>query len=174
MALEDRAEIASVVEDAYALTGRVLSTDVPGILDPGVRPEIMQRIRNAEIDPLVTDEEMLSLLRAAYFDLVETVVQLRDQLLGPSGESYDPALQQVHLADRGRAVKVRGWRRALDHVLGGAPSDRPKWIKKALEWANIILGSLGAVPVVGILADPIKELKESVEAQADDDQSSTQ
>ena len=56
MALEDRAEIASVVEEAYALTGRVLSTDVPGILDPGARPEMMQRIRSAEIDPLVTDE----------------------------------------------------------------------------------------------------------------------
>ena len=69
MALENRVEIASVVEEAYALTGRVLSTDVPGLLDPGVRPEMMQRIRNAEIDPLVTDEEMLSLLRTAYFTL---------------------------------------------------------------------------------------------------------
>jgi hypothetical protein len=174
MALEDRIEVVSVVEETYALTGRVLSTDVPGAIDPGIRPEIMQQIRSAQIDPLVTDAEMLSLLRNAYFDLVETVVRLRDELLGPSGESYDSALEQVHLTGSGRAMKVRGWRRALNFVLGGAPGDRAKWIKKALEWANIILGSLGGVPVVGTIADPIRELKESVEAQADDDQSSTQ
>jgi hypothetical protein len=36
----------------------------------------MGRIRSAEIDPLVTDPEMLSLLQAAYFDLVETVILL--------------------------------------------------------------------------------------------------
>jgi hypothetical protein len=30
------------------------------------------------------------------------------------------------------------------------------------------------VPVIGPLGDPIKELKESVEAQADDDQNPTQ
>ena len=173
MALEDRLEVVSVVEETYALTGRVLSTDVPGAIDPGIRPEIMQQIRSAQIDPLVTDAEMLSLLRSAYFDLVETVVRLRSELLGPNGESYDTALEQVHLTGSGRAMKVRGWRRALNSVLGGGPGDRPKWIKKALKWANIILGSLGGVPVIGTLADPIQELKESVEAQADDDQSST-
>jgi hypothetical protein len=174
MALEDRIEVVSVVEETYALTGRVLSTEVPGAIEPGIRPEIMQQIRSAQIDPLVTDAEMLSLLRSAYFDLVETVVQLRDELLGPNGGSYDSALEQVHLTGSGRAMKVQGWRRALNFVLGGAPGDRPKWIKKALEWADIILGSLGGVPVVGTIADPIRELKESVEAQADDDQSSTQ
>lgn len=111
--------------------------------------------------------------RSQSIDLVETVVRLRSELLGPNGESYDTALEQVHLTGSGRAMKVRGWRRALNSVLGGGPGDRPKWIKKALEWANIILGSLGGVPVIGTLADPIQELKESVEAQADDDQSST-
>jgi hypothetical protein len=47
-----------------------------------------------------------------------------------------------------------------------------RWVKKAFEWGNIILGSLGAVPVVGLVADPIRELKESIEAQGDDDQQS--
>jgi hypothetical protein len=170
VALEDRVEIVSVVEETYGLVGRVLSTDVPGALYPGIRPDVMEQIRSAEVDPLVTDAEMLSLLRTAYFDLVETVILLRDQLLGVTGQSYDTSLQQVQLAGSGRSVKVRGWRRALDRVLGGAPGERPRWIKKALEWANIILGSLGGVPGIGPLADPIKELKESVEAQADDDQ----
>jgi hypothetical protein len=105
--------------EAYAFTGRVLSTDVPSVLYPGIRPEIMQRIRGAEIDRLVTDAEMLSLLRTAHFDLVETVVRLRREFLGPTGESYDTALQQVHLTGSGRSVKVRGWRRALDFCLGG-------------------------------------------------------
>jgi hypothetical protein len=171
MALEDRVEVVSVVEETYGLVGRVLSTDAPGALYPGVRPDIMERIRTAHIQPLVTDAEMLSLLRSTYFDLVETVVLLRDQLLGTVGESYDAPLQQVQLTSSGRAMKVRGWQRALDRVLGGPPDERPRWIKKALEWGNIILGSLGAVPVIGPLADPIKELKESTEAQADDDQS---
>ena len=170
MALEDRVEIVSVVEEAYGLVGRVLSTDVPDALYPGIRPNVMGRIRSAEIDPLVTDSEMLSLLQVAYFDLVQTVLLLRGQLLGATGENYDFSLQQVQLTGSGRAVKVRGWRRALDRVLGGPPGERPRWIKKALEWANIILGSLGNVPGIGLIADSINELKESVEAQADDDQ----
>jgi hypothetical protein len=170
MALEDRVEVVSVVEEVYGLVGRVLSTEVPGALYPGIRPDVMERIRSAEIDPLVTDSEMLSLLRAAYFDLVQTVLLLRDQLLGVAGDNYDSSLQQVHLTGNGRLVKVRGWRRSLDRALAGPPSERPRWIKKALEWATIILGSLGNVPGVGLIADSIQELKESVEAQADDDQ----
>ena len=171
MALEDRLEIVSVVEETYGLVGRVLSTDVPSALLPGTRPDIMERIRTAELGPLVTDAEMLSLLRAAYLDLAGTVVLLRGQLLPPVGETYDSPLQQAQLTGSGRIMKVRGWRRALDRVLGGPPADRPKWVNKALEWANIILGSIRGVPIIGPLADPIKELKESVEAQADDDQS---
>lgn len=171
MALEDRVEIVSVVEETYALLGRALSTDLPGGLYPGVRPDIIERLRTAHIDPLVTDAEMLALLRSTYLELVQTVILLRDQLLGTVGQSYDAPLQQVQLTSTGRAMKVSGFRRALNRVLGGPPDERPRWIKKALEWGNIILGSLGAVPVIGTLADPIKELKESVEAQADDDQS---
>jgi len=174
MAVEDRVEIVSVVEEVYGLVGRVLSTEVPVALYPGVRAEVMGRISSAEIDPLVTDSEMLSLLRAAYFDLVQTVLLLRGQFLGATGENYDSSLQLVQLTGNGRRMKVRGWRRALDRVLSGPPGQRPRWIKKALEWANIILGSLGSVPGIGPIADSIQELKESVEAQADDDQNPAQ
>jgi hypothetical protein len=38
-----------------------------------------------------------------------------------------------------------------------------------MKWTNIILGSLSAVPGVGILAEPLQELKDSVETQLDDD-----
>lgn len=174
MALEDRVEIVSVVEEVYGLVGRVLSAQVPVALYPGIRPDVMERIRSAEIDPLVSDTEMLSLLRAAYFDLAEAVLLLRGQLLGAAGENYDSSLQQVRLTGNGRLMKVRGYRRAQDRVLGGPPGERPRWIKKALEWANIILGSLGSVPGIGMIADSIQELKESVEAQADDDQNPAQ
>ena len=174
MALEDRLEIVSVVEETYGLMGRMLSTDIPGALLPGIRPGIVERIRFAELDLLITDQEMLSLLRIAYLDLMGTVLRLRNQLLAPTGQNYDAALQQAQLTGSGRIMKVRGWRRSLDRALEGPPAERPRWVKKALEWANIILGSLGGVPVVGVLADPIQELKESVEAQADDDSSTTQ
>ena len=174
MALEDRLEIVSVVEETYALMGRMLSTDVPGALLPGIRPEIMARIRIAEVDLVITDQEMLFLLRTAYLDLLETVLRLRSELLAPYGGNYDGPLQQAQLTGSGRIMKVRGWRRSLGRVLEGPPAERPRWVKKALEWANVILGSLRGVPVAGLLADPIKELKESVEAQADDDQGTAQ
>ena len=172
MALEDRLEIVSVVEDTYGLPGRMLSTDVPSVVRPGIRPDVMGQIGNTDLGSFVTDAEMLPLLQTAYLDLAGTVVLLRSQLLPPVGETYDVPLQQAQLTGSGRIMKVRGWRRALGRILGGPPADRPRWVKKALEWANVILGSIRGVPVVGALADPLKELKESVEAQADDDQGS--
>jgi hypothetical protein len=42
-------------------------------------------------------------------------------------------------------------------------------VKKVFQWGNIILGSLGGVPVVGGVSDPIRELKEAIEARGDDD-----
>ena len=124
------------------MVGRVLSTGVPDALYPGIRPDVMGRIRSAEIDPLVTDSEMLSLLQAAYFDLVETVLLLPGQLLGATGENYDFSLQQVQLTGNGLAVKVRGWRRALDRVLGGPPGERPRWIKKRWSGRTSFSGAL--------------------------------
>src|ERR1700744_652087 len=97
MAQQDRVEIVSVVEEAYGLVGRVLSTQIPAALYPGIRPDVLEELTGAEVNPLVTDPEMLSLLRAAYFDLVETVLLLRSQLLGATGENYDFSLQQVQL-----------------------------------------------------------------------------
>jgi hypothetical protein len=168
MTLEDREAIVATVEETYALMGRALSTDIPGsVVESAVRPEAMQHIREAQLDPYVTDEEMLGLLREAYFDLVENVLRLHEQLLGEAGGEFDPSLERAGLTRSGRAVKVGGFRRALAR-LGTVPGFR--WVRKTFQWGNIILGSLGAVPGVGIVTDPIKELKESIEAQGDDDQ----
>jgi hypothetical protein len=145
MSYEDRRAIVSAVQETYGLTGRALGTEVPSdVIGTAVRPEIMQQLQAASIEPYVTDGEMLDLLREAYFDLVDQVLLIQRQLLGESGESFDGPLAQVHLTGSGQVVKVRGWRRALQRVITGIPG-----VKKALQWGNIILGSLGSVPVVG-------------------------
>ncbi len=169
MSVDDREAIVATVEETYALMGRALSTDIPGgVRDIAVRPDVIERIARARVDPYVTDEEMLALLREAYFDLVETVIRIHEELLGQNGEGYDADLRNVGLAGSGQTVKVRGFRRALARVLQNVPGFR--WVTKTFEWGNIILGSLGGVPGVGVVADPIRELKESIEAQGADDQ----
>jgi len=168
MALDDREAIVATVEETYALMGRALAADVaPEVVERSVRPEIIEEIRAARVDSYVSDEEMLGLLREAYFDLVENILRIHEELLGEQGERYDPDLETAGLTGNGRAVKVRGFRRAIEW-LRKAPGVR--WMRKAFEWGNIILGSLGGVPVVGVVSDPVRELKEAIEAQGDDDQ----
>jgi len=148
--------------------GRALNTELPGqIFEKALRPEVIEGIGAADVEPYVSDEEMLGLLREAYFDLVETVLRLQEVLLGELGEELDPIVETVGLSGSGLRVKIVGFRRSVGRVVRGIPGVR--WVKKAFEWGNIILGSLGAVPVVGLIADPIRELKESIEAQGDDD-----
>jgi hypothetical protein len=168
MSIEDREAIVATVEETYALMGRAVGVDLPGeVAGNAVRREVMEQIAIAEVEPYVTDQEMLELMRAAYFDLVTAVLFIHEELLGADGEHYDPYLENVALTGSGRAVKVQGFRRSLRKIVSGVPGLR--WIKKGFQWGNIILGSLGSVPVVGIVADPIRELKESIEAQGDDD-----
>ena len=149
--------------------GRGLSTNIPdAIRESAIRPEVLQAISAAKVDPYVTDEEMLSLLQRAYFDLVEAVIRLQESLLGEFGGEHDAAIEAVGLSGSGREVKIGGFRRALARVLRRMPGRRG--VKKVFDWGNIILGSLGAVPGVGLVADPIRELKESIEVQGDDEQ----
>jgi hypothetical protein len=103
MTLEDRKAIVATVEETYALMGRALSTEVPSRLMPNaIRPDVMRQIFGASVDPYVTDEEMLPLLRLAYFDLVESVLRIREELVGPNGNSYETKLQDVGLTASGR------------------------------------------------------------------------
>jgi hypothetical protein len=172
MSLEDRQELIATVQEAYALMGLTLNVAPPdAIAGPiVVRPDVIGQIRQVYIDSYVTDQQMLLLLQQAYFDLLQNVLQLSTTLLGPNGQGYDNGIASVGLTGSGRAVKIRGFRQALNEGLSGAPGFR--WIKKTFKWANIILGSLSAVPGIGIIAEPIQELKESIEAQGDDDQNS--
>jgi hypothetical protein len=172
MSLEDRQELIATVQETCALMGRALNVAPPdAISEPiAVRPDVIGQIRQVYIDSYVTDQQMLLLLQRAYFDLLQNVLQLGSVLLGPNGEGYDTGIASVGLTGSGRAVKIRGFRQSLAEGLSGAPGFR--WVKRAFKWGNIILGSLSAVPGIGIIAEPIQELKESIEAQGDDDQNS--
>src|SRR5438105_12085158 len=98
MSLEDREAIVATVDETYALMGRALTTDIPSaVVERAMRPEVMQQIRSASVDPYVSDEEMLGLLRMAYFDLVENVLRLHGELLDAQGERYDAGLENVGL-----------------------------------------------------------------------------
>ena len=80
MSRDDREAIVATVEETYALMGRALNTGVPTDLMPtAIRPDVMLRISEADIDPYVTDQEMLELLRAAYFDLVEALLRIHEE-----------------------------------------------------------------------------------------------
>jgi hypothetical protein len=145
MTFEDRRAIVATVEETYALMGRTLSTDIPSpLLEIAVRPTVLGEIQSAQLDPYVTDEEMLVLLRTAYFDLTETVLRLHQELLGGIGDEYDIGLENVALTGSGLEVKVVGFNKAIRFV-GRVLGFRS--VRKAFEWGNIVLGSLGAVPV---------------------------
>lgn len=58
--------------------------------------------------------------------------------------------------------KVEGFRR---HLWLFRRHREPRWLKKVLKWADVILGSLVAIVPGG---DAVKEFKEAVEAAAED------
>jgi hypothetical protein len=62
----DREAIVATVGEVYAHMWRALAADIPGALTASVVcPDVMQQISAARVDPHVTDEEMLGLLRTA-------------------------------------------------------------------------------------------------------------
>lgn len=169
MPLEDREAIVATVQETYVLMGRAISANVPAqIVERALRRDVVEQLVEAQLDDYVTDEEMLGYLREVYLELVRAVIEIEDALLGELGEELDPALERAGLTRSGRDLKVNAFRRSVGRLLEHVPGVRR--IKKAFKWGNIILGSLGSVPVVGIAAEPIKELKESIEAQGDEDQ----
>lgn len=166
MALEDREEIVATIQETYVLIGRAIQAEVPGmVVERALRQEAVEELLNARVE-YVTDEELLGLSQEVYYELLENLLEVEDLLLGKRGEEFDQDLRRVGLTGSGRALKVNGFRRALRRARDFVSR---RWVKKAFEWGNIILGSLGPVPVVGIAAEPIKELKEAVEAQGDED-----
>ncbi len=168
MPLEDRRDVVSVVEEAHALIGNSLATDVPAFIV--VRGEVWQLLQQVIPEPLVEDTEMLARMRQAYFDLIGNVQRLQELLLGAQGESLDAALVRAGLSGQLLAIKVIGFRRELDGVLAQAQRPgRRRWFRRAAKWADIVLGSLSAVPLLGPVVEPLKEFKESVETQVENE-----
>lgn len=167
MSVEDREEIVATVQEIYVLMGRAIQAEIPGeVLKRALRPDVVEGLLEMSVE-YVTDEEFLGLFQETYFGLVENLIVVQEELLGDRGEKFDYELQRVGLTGAGRVLKVNGFRRAIDWVRRHGPG---RWVKKAFDWGNIILGSLGPVPVVGIAVEPIKELKEAIETQGEEDQ----
>jgi hypothetical protein len=80
-----------------------------------------------------------------------------------SGE-YETRLQEAGLRGPQFRVKAEGFRRHLSIFRKDTPR-KPKWLKKVLGWADIILGSLASVIPGG---DAVQEFKEAIEAGAED------
>jgi hypothetical protein len=73
MSFEEGQQIVASVEETYALMGVSLGTTVDSnLIYSGVRPEVLQQLANASIDPYIINPEMRELLLVAYNDLVET------------------------------------------------------------------------------------------------------
>jgi hypothetical protein len=166
MAIEDRRDVVSIVEETHGLIGNSLATDVPPFLV--IRTELLDPLQRLPEQPLVDDAAMVAMMRASYFELITNVGATQDLLLGPQGEDLDAQLAAAGLTGQLLALKTAGFRRELAGVL--QQTERPsrkRRFRRAAKWANIVLGSLTSVPVVGTVVEPLKEFKESVETQVE-------
>jgi hypothetical protein len=165
MALEDREEIVATIQETYVLMGRAIQAEIPSaVVERALRKDAVRELLEAPIE-YITDEELLGLFQRVYYELIENLLEIQDMLLGEGGEELDHHLQRVGLTGPGRELKVGGFRRALNGIRAFLGR---RGVKKAFEWGNIILGSLAPVPGVGMAVEPIKELKESIEAQGEE------
>lgn len=118
--------------------------------------------------PLIDDEEMRALLVEALLELGPAHFQFQLQMLESEASPLDEELELRGLTGAGLALKFGGQRRSLQRYGEQATwLGRRKWFRSALRWTDIVLGSLSSIPVLGVAVDPLKEWKESVEAQLD-------
>lgn len=164
MPLDDRRNVVSVVEETHALIGNSLATAVPPFVV--IRRELIDPLQRLLEQPLIDDAEMVALMRGSYFELINNVRAAQRLLLGPQGDTLDAQLAAAGLTGQLLAVKIMGFRRELSGVLEQTERPRRKrWFRRAAKWADIVLGSLSSVPVIGPIVEPLKEFKESVETQ---------
>jgi hypothetical protein len=80
----------------------------------------------------------------------------------------DEDLVGVGLTGTGLALKQGGFDVAVEEYMASTSwLQRRKWFGGVLRWLDVVLGSLGSVPALSVVLDPIKEWKESVEAQVE-------
>ena len=80
----------------------------------------------------------------------------------------DRELTRRGLVGAGLDLKEGRQRKALSEYREATPwLRRRKWFRNTLKWTDIVLGSLASIPGLGAAVEPLKEWKESVEAQLD-------
>ncbi len=100
-----RAAVVSVIEEIYALVGRLLATRVP--LGVGaVRPEVVERISALPDFRLPTDPGNLRLLQQRYVDAFDAMLQIQEALLDESADRADADVSDDGTADRNEAVAM--------------------------------------------------------------------
>ncbi|MBV8947102.1 MAG: hypothetical protein JO286_01140 [Solirubrobacterales bacterium] len=102
---------------------------------------------------------LLPLLREAWPEVEVSFTELERAVA--SGE-HEQELSSRGLRGAQFRLKAEGFRR---HLLLFRRHREPRWLKKLLKWADVILGSLVAIIPGG---DAAKEFKEAVEAGAED------
>lgn len=101
-------------------------------------------------------------LKQAWPDARASLDELISALAQPSA-AVEGQLQSSGLRGAAFQLKVASFQRYLSLF---RRKRRPRWLKRLLSWADIILGSLVAIIPGG---DALKEFKEAVEQAADDE-----
>jgi hypothetical protein len=133
-----------------------------------VTPNVLALFERRLQRPLIDNSDLLPLFRAAWDPLVLVHARLLYLLLGPESDALDEGLGVRGLSSTGLDLKSAGFNAALDEYLEATTwLQRRKWFRGLLRWADVVIGSLSSIPVVGGVLEPIKEWKESIEAQLD-------
>jgi hypothetical protein len=126
--------------------------------------DFLQELRSLLLDVLSEGEGLLPafllpLLREAWPEVAVSFGGLQQAVA--SGD-FEEQLIARGLRGVQFQPKVEGFRR---HLWLFRRHREPRWLKKVLRWADVILGSLVAIIPGG---DAVKEFKEAVEAGAED------
>ncbi|MGE0818204.1 MAG: hypothetical protein AB7O74_06020 [Candidatus Nanopelagicales bacterium] len=123
--------------------------------------------------PILEDRDLLPYFQSAWQELRSPHDRLLRLMLTGENLELDQALTDAGLTDASLALKEAGLERALDEYESARTwLSRRRWFRGALRWADVILGSLASIPAIGAVVEPIKEWKESVEVQVDNEASS--
>jgi hypothetical protein len=127
----------------------------------GFLKELEELLGEVDRHPEWFPEELVEPLRTARADIGSDFTRAHDEL-SDSAEHLDGDLSGAGLTGPQLDLKLTGFRRIRERFRSFGTRSL---FRRALRWADVILGSLAGV--VGA-AEPIKEFKEGVEAAIED------